>query len=237
MDEGNKRFNSLIFKGDNACAPFVSAINRSECFELVHITASVSQIFHTLAVMKIDVVFLNGVRVEHIRDIRSNYPNVAVVVYFTEAHQVDMDLIPLATDALTLPVQEYQLQLTGYRVGKHIKGTFDFSSGPFEKNKLCQSIPIREGAETRLVCQTELMYLKSDGEYIRYHTSSNKYLSLGALKHIVNTLPAEFLQVHRSYVVNRAFITSISGSGISLLGGIHIPVGRTFRKEVRKVVL
>jgi DNA-binding LytR/AlgR family response regulator len=82
---------------------------------------------------------------------------------------------------------------------------------------------------------TELKYIEGLGEYVTYHTSNKKIVSLASLKQLEKTLPSmQFIRVHKSFIVNLDFVSSLYGNRLEL-GEKMIPIGRSFRDNVRKV--
>ena len=232
MESINRSFNTLIYKPSITLEATVKIIGQSDLFEVVHVTASVAQIFHTLAVMKIDVVFLSDtISTKDLQTMKEAYPEVAIVVYCNSENQnVNTSLLNFATDVVTLPLQPACLQLIAFRVSKSLRIGASTPS-------YCDSVKVRDGGTTRIISTTKIKYIKSEGEYIKYFTDDTSYLTLGALKKVSSTLPANYVQVHRSYIVNTEYVTSISGHELTVLNGEKIPIGRTFLHEVRNLIL
>lgn len=83
----------------------------------------------------------------------------------------------------------------------------------------------------------DILYIESMENYIIIHTPLSKEIVNTRLKSIVVSLPERnFLQVHRSYVVNLSHIKSIEGN-LLLVGGNKIPVARQLREEVYNVII
>ena len=80
---------------------------------------------------------------------------------------------------------------------------------------------------------TDLLYIKAEDHYIRVFTSNGKnHLVRGRLKDLEEQLPPNFIQLHRSYIVNRNFIKGFDAQSVFLLNGDIIPIGRTFRNKM-----
>lgn len=77
----------------------------------------------------------------------------------------------------------------------------------------------------------DIRYIKGYGEYLQIHTrdSANPLLTLSSFSQIKEKLPADFLQVHRSYVVNMNAIQSISKNRIIMDADTYIPVGDSYK--------
>lgn len=90
-----------------------------------------------------------------------------------------------------------------------------------------------------------IAYCKAAGDYVEIFMT-NKHMSLfsGTLKVIEEQLPATFIKVHRSFIVNLEQVVSIisnkqgpnSGALLMLQTGTEIPVSRRILPKVREVV-
>ena len=78
----------------------------------------------------------------------------------------------------------------------------------------------------------EILWIEALENYIVINTAQDKYTVHMTMKALEAKLPSEeFIRVHRSYIVRKNKIESISDDGISI-GKEHIPVGRTYKKEL-----
>jgi len=69
---------------------------------------------------------------------------------------------------------------------------------------------IKKKNKLQKVSLNEIYYLESDGHYCRVHTSSEMYHIRKTMKEVIAKLPsANFVQCHRSYIVNIDRIKSV----------------------------
>lgn len=81
----------------------------------------------------------------------------------------------------------------------------------------------------------DLLYAQSVKDYIHICTKRGKHLTHMTMKYLEELLPSPtFLRVHRSYLVNQAFIEQIDKTGL-LVGGERIPLGENYRENVEKI--
>jgi len=79
---------------------------------------------------------------------------------------------------------------------------------------------------------TEIVYLKADGLYTKVFTKAKSYLIRDILKSFEDKLPEDqFLRVHKSYLVNIAYIASFNAKKVNL-GETSIPIRRGLYKEL-----
>ncbi|MCO6359904.1 LytTR family transcriptional regulator DNA-binding domain-containing protein [Roseivirga pacifica] len=85
----------------------------------------------------------------------------------------------------------------------------------------------------------ELMYIQSDGPYIELFTEKKERpeIDRNSLKSILASLPHnQFIQVHRSYIVNINFIQSIYATNLVLKDGTELNISRTFKSGIESVL-
>jgi two-component system, LytTR family, response regulator LytT len=82
----------------------------------------------------------------------------------------------------------------------------------------------------------DLIWIRSEMNYLELHCQENKHIVRSTLKEFVDKLPAgQFLQIHKSYCINIRYITAIDHSNIWLKKS-RIPIGRSYLEQVRKVL-
>lgn len=78
----------------------------------------------------------------------------------------------------------------------------------------------------------ELLYIKSEDHYLQLFSSKKKEFVRGKISEIIKELPPNFVQTHRSYIVNKNSIISQNGNFVYLEGKIEIPLSRNFKKNI-----
>ena len=69
-------------------------------------------------------------------------------------------------------------------------------------------------------------------EYVAFHTSEKRILSLMSLKSLEETLPDdEFIRVHRSFIVNLEKVEAKKSSTI-LIKERQIPIGAKYKSQI-----
>jgi two-component system response regulator LytT len=82
----------------------------------------------------------------------------------------------------------------------------------------------------------DLIWIKSELNYLELFCRENKHLVRSTLKDFIDKLPSDiFLQVHKSYCINTKFVTAIDHSNI-WLKDIEIPIGRSYLETVKKTL-
>lgn len=85
--------------------------------------------------------------------------------------------------------------------------------------------------------ESDILFLKSDNNYVEIHTIKQKYLIRSTLKSVGEKLSSNvFLQIHRSYIVNVNFVLKYKSNNIYIENEI-IPVSRKYHENVKKQFL
>jgi len=77
----------------------------------------------------------------------------------------------------------------------------------------------------------DIFYIESDKDYVKINRTGENLMLLQTLKFWREMLPGEnFVQVHKSYIVNIAKIDKIAGNQIKI-GDATIPIGRHYKQD------
>ncbi len=78
----------------------------------------------------------------------------------------------------------------------------------------------------------EILFIKSDGNYVDFHLVDREVTDRNKLIAVLEELPPNFARTHRSYIVNKNFIRSISSQYIHLSNGNEVPLSRTYKDSI-----
>jgi len=82
----------------------------------------------------------------------------------------------------------------------------------------------------------DILYIESDRNYITVFTNEQKFSYIDSLKNWKKKLPEKnFIQVHKSFIVNSNFVERISGN-ILILKQTKIPIGRTYKQGLLQLL-
>ncbi len=87
-----------------------------------------------------------------------------------------------------------------------------------------RQVPIRVG---------DIVFMESEGEYIRLHLDSGRSVTtFYRLKNMEAELPAaQFVRIHRSYIVNLDYIRSYERGRIYISDESYLPIGQNYRES------
>lgn len=181
-----------------------------------------------------------------------NYPAVVFVTAFDD-HAIEA-FKHAAADYVLKPVEENALASALERA-RHAVETRSLKARVDELTNLLESLQnrssersayerelwVRRRGDMVRVPVVAIDRLQASGDYVEVHTGGKVYTIYDNLRDLEQRLdPALFLRVHRSHLIRRDQIDSISRatlgrSWIELRGGTRVPIGRTYLGKVRSL--
>jgi two-component system, LytTR family, response regulator len=76
----------------------------------------------------------------------------------------------------------------------------------------------------------DIFYIEALRDYIAIHTPAGKILSLESLRNMEEILPANFIRIHKSYIINKNKIEFLE-RGKVVINRQYLPVGETYREK------
>ena len=74
-----------------------------------------------------------------------------------------------------------------------------------------ERISVKTGQKLDVLIPNEIMFLQSNGDYVSIYSKDNVYLKEQTMKYFESNLPPkQFIRIHRTYIVNVDFISSIN---------------------------
>ncbi|MBN1115751.1 MAG: LytTR family transcriptional regulator [Bacteroidales bacterium] len=81
----------------------------------------------------------------------------------------------------------------------------------------------------------EIVYIESLSDYIRVNTVNEQIISKEKISNLASRLPDIFLRIHRSFIINKEKIKSISYNEVTV-DDVILNIGRSYRKEVKETL-
>ncbi len=102
-----------------------------------------------------------------------------------------------------------------------------------------ESLPaifIKSGYEQVKIALSELLYVESVGNYIRFHLTAQTIVSRLTMAEAEDLLPAKtFIRVHRSFMVAKTQITRIDKRSVWLTDR-EVPIGASYATEIENLL-
>lgn len=92
-----------------------------------------------------------------------------------------------------------------------------------------KSIQIADTSGSVQVSENRIKYVRSSGNYVEIHLLDKKMVIRSTLKSLKEQLsPDQFLQIHKSFIVNRSMISYVSAKKVQIEQET-LPVGRAYK--------
>lgn len=158
----------------------------------------------------------------------------------------DLDPKPMVIFSTAYPdyaLEGFELEALDYLLKPYAFGRFEKScqrakemlelKGVLENEP---SIYVKDGYQLIKVNLEEVGYVEAVGNYIRFHLLKTEVLARMTLKEFLQENGTQqFLQIHRSYVVNRSHIHRLSRQSLWIFHH-ELPIGASFSKPVKDLL-
>ncbi|MDE5420635.1 LytTR family DNA-binding domain-containing protein [Ancylomarina sp. DW003] len=209
-----------------------SYINNCHELKLCGICKDAMQANSILHNENIDLIFLdinmpiiNGI--EWLKSLDQNsevifttaYPEYAVEGF--DLNALDYLLKPFSFDRFLKSINKFTA------TKKHTKTTQSDTSKTIWVKSNKKSYPIK---------LSELIYIESDGDYLKLYLNDKPIIIHETLKHFISKLPNKvFMKIHRSFVINITKVEYLEGNQVCLASKL-IPVAASYREEFYQAI-
>ena len=207
-------------------------LNTHADIQLVGQCTHATEALHFLAENEVDLMFLDiNMPVLSGMDmlkVLKNKPQVIVVSAYSEfaleGYELDV------TDYLMKPVGEERLARALAKVRERLgnKSTDD---------KTVPSIVVKVDREKRKLEIDSITVLEAFGNYVKLWQGDSMLLVSSTLRQLIEQLPQnQFVQVHKSFVVNTAQVTGVDKDHVRMQGDQLIKVGKMYKSGLRDLL-
>lgn len=110
------------------------------------------------------------------------------------------------------------------------------STAPANAEPENAQITIKADKKTILLQLDEIQYLESLGNYVKVWRDSDFLLTQRTMSSFEEQLPASFVRIHKSYILNKKFVHYIEGNTIYLKNKQELPIGKNFRPMIKQLL-
>lgn len=193
------------------------------CEDAVQLNAVLKQQPVDLLLLDIEMPYISGI------EFLKNYPNPPKVI-FTTAYE------RYAMQGFELDVLDYLLKpISLERFLKAANKAYDFFAA--RQTAVSPYFFIRSDKKLEKVLYNDILFAEALENYVAVYTTSKKILTHATLKSVTEMLPAQqFIQPHKSYVVNVQHISAIEGNVLHM-GSFQVPISKYQKEEVLEKIV
>jgi two-component system LytT family response regulator len=211
-------------------------LNKIEQLELVGTCKNAFEVYNFLREIKVDLMFLDihmpeMKGTELIKNL-NNPPKVILTTAYREyalegyeLNVLDYLLKPISFDRFMQAINKYFDSATA-------SSDISFHAGNSEES----FIYVREKNQVHKILTNNIHFIESISDYVKIHSINQKITIRYTITSIEKMLSdAEFIRIHRSYIVNKKYITKFTAHSI-YIDEKEFPIGPSYKKEVFKAL-
>jgi DNA-binding LytR/AlgR family response regulator len=218
----------LVDDEPKALGLLTSYLKHFSSFELVGTFRNGLKALEFLNTNTVDVVFLD-INMPHLSGLSLSkmLPKETAIVFTTAYSEHAVESYDVHTiDYLLKPIS---LERFSKSITKLLERTIS-PVATVTDNKP-SSIFVKSGLETHQLHVAAITHLQKEGNYLYYFTADTKIMARQSIGEALATLPENFIQVQKSYIVNINAIASFHTDSISI-GAYKIPIGSQHKAAV-----
>nr|WP_210797232.1 LytTR family DNA-binding domain-containing protein [Pseudoalteromonas ostreae] len=154
----------------------------------------------------------------------ANPPQVIINSAYQEYALAGFDLN--VTDYLLKPVSASRLEQALSKVCQRAL--------PLEHQS--KDITLKVDREKRKFALDTIEYIEAYGNYVKLHQADSFILATTTLKQLNEQLAGTFIQIHKSYLINKNKVTAVNHEYVELTTGAVVKIGKSY-KELSRTLL
>ena len=184
-----------------------------------------------LLFLDINMPEINGI---HFAKSLSNPPAIIFTTAYREFAANGFEL--QAVDYLVKPIPfDRFLKAVNHFLQLHSKSVGMISAEIREKPE-DEFILLKDSKKTHKVYLSDIKYIESDGDYIRFYLQNRKLMIRGSLSFMETLLPStRFLRIHNSYIINLKKVNAVTLYSVEI-EGTELPISRSHKERVLKIL-
>ncbi|MFT3825992.1 MAG: LytTR family DNA-binding domain-containing protein [Chitinophagaceae bacterium] len=208
-------------------------IAKTPGLELVFKTTHVLEALQIVQEGKADLIFLDIQMpelsgIQFMKIIRNSCKVILTTAYNEYAMEgyehdvVDYLLKPITFERYMMAIQKARLRLQEKNIAEPTP----------QQASVEEHIFIKSEYRIQKIEHASILYIEALRDYIAFHTTDGKILSLESMRNMETLLPANrFIRIHKSYIVNTDKIDFLE-RGKVVINNQYLPVGDTYRERL-----
>ena len=91
---------------------------------------------------------------------------------------------------------------------------------------------IKSGRTVINIRFTDILYIEAHKEYLQIHTKDQKHLVYKRMKDMAASLPASFIRIHNSYIINLQYLQKTNVQSVQI-SDKELPVSSSYKEVLQ----
>ncbi|MBL0883513.1 MAG: response regulator transcription factor [Chitinophagaceae bacterium] len=141
-----------------------------------------------------------------------------------------------ALDSFAFHVIDYLLKPVSFKRFLHAIQKLQLQIRTFETNDIPAKEPdllfIKSGRTVINIRFTDILYIEANKEYLQIHTKDQKHLVYKRMKDMAASLPASFIRIHNSYIINLQHLQKTDVQSVQI-NDKELPVSSSYKEALQ----
>lgn len=162
--------------------------------------------------------------IELVKDLQEYFPHIRAIFYSVTTDCAEKIFRAVPTFFLRLPFQDITVTRALERVRKECE----------EDNG--RMLTIQSRGQKQKIRFSAIRYIECFGRKLFLYTDDGAFETYMTIQEALCKLPQQFLQCHRSYIINADRIEKYSAEGVLISGRVLVPISRSYQKKIRDIL-
>ena len=162
--------------------------------------------------------------IELAKDLQDYFPHIRIIFYCETTDCAEKIFRTIPTFFMRLPFREEVVAtaLERVRVGC--------------EEDLGRTLTIQSRGQKQKIRFSSIRYIESSGRKMFLYTDNGSFETYMTVEDALGKLPPQFIQCHRSYIINSDRIEKYSVDGVLLSGKALVPISRSYQKIMKGIL-
>lgn len=156
------------------------------------------------------------------RDLQNYFPHIRLIFYSETSDCAEKIFEAVPTFFLRLPFREEVVGVALERVKMECEEDIE------------RTFTIHFRGQQQKIRFSTIRYIESFGRKMFLYTDNGSFETYMTMQEVLGKLPAQFIQCHRSYIINLNRIEKCSADSVLLTGKVLVPISKSYLKKVRE---
>ena len=166
----------------------------------------------------------DGECIEAAADLQAFYPHIRLIFYSANTSFAETIFLTVPSFFLKTPFKAEWLQ----KAFERVKVENDEDVG--------NTIKIQCKGHKQKIRYSSIRYIENMRRKLMLYTDGGMFETYMTFADVLKDLPQQFIQCHRSYIVNTDRINEYSSEGIVLFSKEFVPVSRSFQNQIKTIL-